>query len=136
MDVRLSCDDLVAEVRAAWDAKGLDAGRVRDPAKLKADRIKVAERVLAKYKWLDEYADTNQAAEFTGLNALSIRSYHTQGKRKRASNDPRWAWPEPDLVIARRPAWKLRTIVIGQALKPGRGAGGGRPWHKEKSPGT
>src|SRR5215469_6559652 len=94
--------------------------------------------------YLDEIVDIDHAAEFTGLKATAIRSYHGQALRKRAARAelparerkkaaPQWMWPEPDMVLARRPGWKLRTLVLSRAAMPGRGAGGGRPWHKEKA---
>jgi len=89
-------------------------------------------RALNRIKWLDEIVDAAGAAEFTGLNVVAVRAYHGQGMRKRAAGGTGWAWPEPDITLGGRPGWKLRALVLGRAAMPGRGAGGGRPWHKER----
>jgi len=109
----MSCDELVALVRE----KGPKA--------------------LNRLKWLDELVDVEGAAAFTGLKPLAVRSYHSQAQVRRGKGQTsRWMWPEPDRLFGGRPAWTLRSIVLGRASMPGRGAGGGRPWHKERGDAT
>ncbi len=61
MPNRRSCDELVALVKA------------KGPA------------VLDGLAYLDEIVDIDGAADYTGLKASAIRSYHGQAKRKRAA---------------------------------------------------
>lgn len=79
---------------------------------------------LNRLRYLDELVDMADAAKFTGLAVESVRSMYGRGQRRRKAGDVRWAWPEPDLLVAGHPAWKLRTLVLGRASMPGRGKGG------------
>jgi hypothetical protein len=94
--------------------------------------------VLDGMGWLSQVVDVAGAAEFTGLKPGAVRSYHSHARRKRAAitagtltaATAGWLWPEPNQTFGGRPTWTLRTLVLGRAAMPGRGAGGGRPWHK------
>ncbi len=117
MTDRKTADELVNEVRVM-----LASERLLTAAPAKRDAA--IREYLTRYKWLGEFADTTKAAAFLGLSVESVRTYHTQGTSRRRAGYSGWMWPEPDLVVARRPAWTLATLVIARATMPGRGRGG------------
>lgn len=41
-------------------------------------------------------------------------------------------FPEPDGFVGRSPWWWSDRIEAWRDARPGRGAGGGRPWHRER----
>lgn len=74
------------------------------------------------------YLSTADLAELLGMKPASVRFLRAQSKPGgRYEADP---FPEPDLVIARSPAWsegRADEIAAWNKRRPGQGAGGGRP---------
>lgn len=74
------------------------------------------------------YLSTADVATLLGIQPSAVRSLRAESKPgRRYSGDP---FPEPDLVIARSPAWsedRTDEILAWSARRPGQGAGGGRP---------
>ncbi|SIJ95668.1 hypothetical protein [Mycobacteroides abscessus] len=73
---------------------------------------------------------TDVAAEM-GWSVKTARNRHHDANTNRANNTEKPGdLPEPDHHIGNKPVWKPATIATFKANRPGRGAGGGRPWHK------
>lgn len=74
------------------------------------------------------YLSTADLAELLGMKPASLRFLRAQSRPGgRYANDP---FPEPDLIIARSPAWsgeRADEIKAWNKRRPGQGAGGGRP---------
>ncbi len=55
-------------------------------------------------------------------------------RNRRENTEKPWDLPEPDGPKGRTPYWYETTIdhweTHGESQRPGRGAGGGRPWHQ------
>lgn len=77
------------------------------------------------------YLTTADLAELLGVKPATLRFLRAQSKPGgRYAADP---FPEPDLTIARSPAWKSERadeIKAWNARRPGQGMGGGQPAHK------
>lgn len=73
------------------------------------------------------YLDLAAVADILGVSYDSVRTYHTRAKRNRRRGHTRPGdLPPPDATFGRSPVW-LRDTISGWD-RPGRGAGGGRPW--------
>lgn len=74
------------------------------------------------------YLSTSDLAKLLGIAPATVRFLRAQSKPGgRYAADP---FPEPDLVVARSPAWaeeRVDEIAAWNARRPGQGAGGGRP---------
>jgi len=74
------------------------------------------------------YLTTADIAALLDMKPASVRFLRTQSKAGgRYAADP---FPEPDITIARSPAWSAERadeIVAWNRRRPGQGAGGGRP---------
>lgn len=81
-----------------------------------------------------EYLDMAGIAELLGVKHQSVHVYHTRAKRNRTAGTPRPGdLPEPDERFGNTPVWHVDTIERWRTQqRPGQGAGGGRPWGKEK----
>lgn len=73
------------------------------------------DQYLQQFPWLDDLADTNTIAAWTGIAPTSITDYLT---RKTAG--PR-RWPRPDESFGGRSTWRFRTILLFRASQPGKG---------------
>jgi hypothetical protein len=104
-------DELIAAAREAM------AG-----VKGKAARRAAARRALNQYApAIDQLADVAAATEFMGFARGTIARIS-----QRIREDGSREWPEPDLRVGGRPAWKYRSIVICRAEAPvNRGQAGG-----------
>lgn len=72
--------------------------------------------------------DLAAVADHLGISADSARTYHTRAQHNRRIGNPRPGdLPEPDLIVAGRPAWTKETIETWTSSRPGKGVGGGRP---------
>ena len=72
--------------------------------------------------------DLKAVAEYLGITADSARTYHGRAQHNRRNGTPRPGdLPEPDLIVAGRPAWTKETITTWAHNRPGKGVGGGRP---------
>lgn len=69
--------------------------------------------------------DSAKVAELVGVDPATIRRYKAA--------DP--TFPPPDVVLGNAPGWYRKTIERWQGLRPGRGAGGGRPTKTSSDPG-
>ena len=84
----------------------------------------------------DEYVWIDDIASDLGVGVESVRTYHkraTANRRKAERDDDPTAirpgdLPAPDKVKGRTPMWLRSTYEEWKAQRPGRGAGGGRPW--------
>jgi len=74
------------------------------------------------------YFSTADVAALLGIEPSTVRFLRAQSKEGgRYADDP---FPEPDIVIARSPAWRSERegeIVSWNRRRPGQGVGGGRP---------
>lgn len=79
-------------------------------------------------------------AELLQMKEDTVRTYHKRATRNRKEGKPRPGdFPAPDEVISGVPLWRPKTITTWVSNRPGRGAGGGRPWHRQggqPSPGS
>ena len=73
------------------------------------------------------YLSTSDVAELLGIKPATLRFLRAQSKPgHRYADNP---FPDPDMVIARSPAWRSERadeIVAWNARRPGQGVGGGR----------
>lgn len=78
------------------------------------------------------YLSTLDVATLLGIQPSTLRFLRAESKAgHRYAADP---FPEPDLVIARSPAWsedRTDEILAWNERRPGQGAGGGRPRRTE-----
>lgn len=80
-----------------------------------------------------DMVDMQGIAEILGATLGSVQTYHTRAKRNRRNSNPRPGdLPPPDGKFGNSPVWYRETIMRWKESRPGRGAGGGRPWHKER----
>jgi len=74
------------------------------------------------------YLSTSDVATLLGVQSSTVRFLRAESRPgHRYAADP---FPEPDLVIARSPAWsedRAGEILAWNERRPGQGAGGGRP---------
>lgn len=78
--------------------------------------------------------DMAQIAERIGVQPQTVRAYHAKAEQRRRQNDVKPGdMPPPDQYYGRTPVWKQSTVDRWHRKRPGQGAGGGRPWHKERS---
>lgn len=82
-----------------------------------------------------KYLDIEGVAEFMGWTVESTRTLHKRAARRRRDGDVRPGdLPAPDEVFGgRTPVWLVETLESFKVNRPGKGAGGGRPWHKAPS---
>lgn len=77
---------------------------------------------------MTDYLTNADLAELLGIKPATLRFLRAQSKPGgRYADDP---FPEPDITIARSPAWKAERadeIKTWNARRPGQGIGGGRP---------
>lgn len=75
-----------------------------------------------------EYLSTSDVAALLGMKPASVRFLRAQSRPGgRYEADP---FPEPDITVARSPAWSAERedeIKAWNGRRPGQGAGGGRP---------
>lgn len=80
-----------------------------------------------------DYLTNADLAELLGIKPATIRFLRAQSKPGgRYAEDP---FPEPDMTIARSPAWKAERadeIKAWNTRRPGQGVGGGRPRKAEQ----
>lgn len=73
------------------------------------------------------YLSTSDVAALLGVQPSTVRMLRAKSRPgHRFAADP---FPEPDIVIARSPAWsedRTDEILAWSARRPGQGAGGGR----------
>lgn len=78
------------------------------------------------------YLSTADLATLLDIKPATLRFLRAQSKPGgRYADDP---FPEPDIVIARSPAWRSERadeIVSWNERRPGQGVGGGRPRSSE-----
>ena len=79
-----------------------------------------------------KYLSIVEVAQRLGLGEKTIRNYHQAAARHRREKTPKPGdFPEPDDVRGRSPGWLPETVDTWLASRPGQGAGGGRPWHRD-----
>lgn len=100
--------------QAANEAKNLPA----DPVKAAERRRQAASRALDAWKpAIDELADFAAAARFLG-----VRDADTLRRRQfRVRLDGTRGWPGPDAELGASKGWYYRSIVLHEAMAPGRG---------------
>ncbi|MBM0206654.1 hypothetical protein JNW90_29315 [Micromonospora sp. STR1s_5] len=68
-------------------------------------------------------------AEDLGLPYETVLTYRKRSIRNRRNAQPRPGdLPVPDAPLDDKPGWTRETYLTWKANRPGRGAGGGRPW--------
>lgn len=76
----------------------------------------------------DSYWSLYDLADVLGVTYNSARTYHGRAEINRRRENPRPGdLPPPDRRFGRSPVWKPETIQSWLPMRPGRGAGGGRP---------
>lgn len=77
------------------------------------------------------YLSTSDLATLLGIQPSTLRFLRAESRPgRRYAADP---FPEPDIVIARSPAWsedRKDEILAWNKRRPGQGVGGGRPRHE------
>lgn len=79
------------------------------------------------------YMDIAAIADRIGVKRNVALNYHQLAQRRRREGAPRPGdLPEPTARFGRTPVWLESTVEDWIASRPGKGAGGGRPWHRER----
>lgn len=116
--VETSLPEAAVLIEAARQAADETANLPGDPVKAAERRRQAASRALDQWKpAIDELTDFTGAARFLG-----VRDAGTLRRRQfRVRLDGTKGWADPDAKLGGRKGWRLRTIVLHEALSPTRG---------------